>query len=77
MMASMARKRSQPVAPRLPADDPQARDEGPRLIPHDAVRIEVPGASHYLDLADQALGLKKSVASQRTKRRSPRMTSAE
>lgn len=44
-------------------EEPEARDEGPRLIPYDPPRLSDPALglhSHYLELADQAIqGSKK------------------
>ena len=47
---------------KVSTEQPEARDEGPRLIPQrESVRDVVPsGVQHYIDLADVALGLKKS-----------------
>lgn len=54
---------------KLPPTDPEARDEGPRLIPFPEQRQpEVPVASNrrYMDLADSAIG-RKEPASARPK----------
>ena len=43
---------------KLPPDEPDARDEGPRLIPFPAEiknGLEPPKVKHYLDLAEKAL----------------------
>ena len=43
---------------RLPPTAPQARDEGPRLLPLGERVSEPSKLEHYLDLADAALGLR-------------------
>lgn len=43
---------------RLPPTAPQARDEGPRLLPLGDRVSEPSKLDHYLDLADAALGLR-------------------
>jgi len=53
--AKTARKLS-----RIPPTEPAARDEGPRLIPLDQRLREPSRLEHYLELADTALGLKRS-----------------
>jgi hypothetical protein len=45
---------------RIPPTEPAARDEGPRLIPLDQRSREPSRLEHYLELADTALGLKRS-----------------
>jgi hypothetical protein len=40
----------------IPSTEPAARDEGPRLIPLRAEKDEEVPMSHYLHLADKALG---------------------
>ena len=50
-------KNSKPIRP-IPPEKPDARDEGPRLIPLDRFK-EPSRLEHYLDLADIALGLKR------------------
>ena len=45
---------------RIPPTEPAARDEGPRLIPLDQRPREPSRLEHYLELADTALGLKRS-----------------
>lgn len=44
---------------RLPPTAPDARDEGPRLIPLEDRVSEPSRLEHYLDLADVALGVRK------------------
>jgi hypothetical protein len=44
----------------IPPTEAAARDEGPRLIPLDDRSKEPSRLEHYLDLADTALGLKRS-----------------
>ena len=44
----------------IPPTEPAARDEGPRLIPLDDRSKEPSRLEHYLELADTALGLKRS-----------------
>jgi hypothetical protein len=44
----------------IPPTEPAARDEGPRLIPLDDRSKEPSRMEHYLELADTALGLKRS-----------------
>jgi hypothetical protein len=44
----------------IPPTEPSARDEGPRLIPLDDRSKEPSRLEHYLELADRALGLKRS-----------------
>jgi hypothetical protein len=48
-----------PLKP-IPPTEPAARDEGPRLIPLDDRSKEPSRLEHYLDLADTALGLKRT-----------------
>ena len=40
----------------IPSTEPAARDEGPRLIPLRTDAVEELPMSHYLQLADKALG---------------------
>jgi hypothetical protein len=40
----------------IPSSEPAARDEGPRLIPLRVDNVEEVPMSHYLHLADKALG---------------------
>jgi hypothetical protein len=47
---------------RLPPTAPQARDEGPRLLPLGDRVSEPSKLDHYLDLADAALGLRDNAA---------------
>jgi hypothetical protein len=44
----------------IPPTEAAARDEGPRLIPLDERSKEPSRLEHYLDLADTALGLKRT-----------------
>ena len=44
---------------RVPPSAPDARDEGPRLIPLEDRVTEPSRLEHYLDLADVALGVRK------------------
>jgi hypothetical protein len=44
----------------IPPTAEAARDEGPRLIPLDDKAKEASRLSHYLDLADTALGFKRA-----------------
>ena len=44
----------------IPPTEPDARDEGPRLIPLDDRSKEPSRLEHYLELADTALGLKRA-----------------
>lgn len=44
----------------IPPTEPAARDEGPRLIPLDDRSKEPSRLEHYLELADTALGLKRT-----------------
>lgn len=44
----------------IPPTEPSARDEGPRLIPLDDRSKEPSRLEHYLELADTALGLKRT-----------------
>jgi hypothetical protein len=44
----------------IPPTQPDARDEGPRLIPLDDRAKEPSRLEHYLELADTALGLKRA-----------------
>jgi hypothetical protein len=62
MKALGERKRKSPVrkVKRLPPTAPQARDEGPRLLPLGERVSEPSKLDHYLDLADAALGLRKT-----------------
>ena len=57
-----SRKKSPKVVVRLSSSKPEARDEGPRLLPLDK-REPQPGhfvaMDHYLDLADKVLRSKK------------------
>lgn len=43
----------------IPPSEPDARDEGPRLIPLEDRSKEPSRLDHYLELADKALGLKR------------------
>jgi hypothetical protein len=54
----MARKRAIKV---IGPNEPEARDEGPRLLPLSEDRPEHQNSKlqHYMNLADQALGTKK------------------
>jgi hypothetical protein len=44
----------------IPPTEPDARDEGPRLIPLDDRSKEPSRLEHYLELADTALGVKRA-----------------
>jgi len=44
----------------IPPSAPDARDEGPRLIPLEERSNEPSRLEHYLELADTALGLNRS-----------------
>jgi hypothetical protein len=60
---SKVKRKAQPSGRTLkpiPPTEPAARDEGPRLIPLDAGSKEPSRLEHYLELADTALGLKRS-----------------
>jgi hypothetical protein len=63
----LKRKKKQPVPANsrrevqlIPPTSDAARDEGPRLIPLDDHAKEASRLEHYLDLADRALGAKRS-----------------
>jgi hypothetical protein len=45
----------------IPPSEPAARDEGPRLIPLADHSKEPSRLEHYLELADTALGLKRTL----------------
>lgn len=45
---------------RIPPTAPSARDEGPRLIPLEDPSKEPSRLEHYLELADTALGLRRT-----------------
>ena len=48
-------------AVKIPATSPEARDAGPRLIPQQIEAMKPgPGMEYHLELADIALGVKKS-----------------
>lgn len=51
-----AKTRTRTVA-RIPPSSPDARDEGPRLLPYD--KSEPSPHGHFTELADIALGRKK------------------
>jgi hypothetical protein len=53
-----ASKRNKKTVKKYDPQQPQARDEGPRLIPLGTSKAEHP-FQHYLDLADVALSNKK------------------
>lgn len=55
----MEDKRTSKKVRRLPPTAPDARDEGPRLIPLEDRVSEPSRLEHYLDLADIALGVQK------------------
>jgi len=44
----------------IPSSNPEARDEGPRLLPLRPPRPESLAGQKYLDLADRALGHRNS-----------------
>lgn len=56
----MGRKTDRRTIKPIPPTEPAARDEGPRLIPLEEHSKEPSRLEHYLDLADTALGLKRS-----------------
>jgi hypothetical protein len=60
MKSASERKKRTPArkVKRLPPTAPQARDEGPRLLPLGDRVSEPSKLEHYLDLADAALGLR-------------------
>jgi hypothetical protein len=62
----MHRKSSKRQKPRklqrIPPSQPSARDEGPRLIPLDEPAKEASRLDHYLELADMALGIKRTTS---------------
>ena len=51
--------KSKPQVQRIPPTAEAARDEGPRLIPLADRTKEPSRLEHYLELADQALGMKR------------------
>jgi len=58
----MGRKRRTKKVTKLPSSRPEARDEGPRLLPLDKERQPQFGPlEHYLDLADKLLHSKLKI----------------